>query len=166
MSTRRILLAVSTSRYSRALVGHAVDEAERQRADGHDVLLHVVNVVEDEDLDRVASSVGSEGFLGLGPQRDVLAALGAEHNRMAERRVDEVRAAAEARGVPVEVTTEEGQFGDVVLARAQATEADVILITRADRPFISRILFGSEADRVARLARKGGLGRVIIDEGA
>jgi nucleotide-binding universal stress UspA family protein len=165
MSTQRILLAVSTSRYSRALVTHAMDEAERQRADGHDVVLHVVNVVEDEDLDRVASSVGSEGFLGLGPQRDVLAALGAEHNRMAQRRVDEVRAAAEARDIPVEVDAVEGTFGDVVLARAQEIQADVILITRAERPFISRILFGSEADRVARLARKEGLGRVIIDEG-
>lgn len=164
MSARRILLGVSTSRYSTQLVSHTLDEAERLRADGHTVHLDVVNVAEDDDLDRVASSVGSEGFLGLGPQRDVLEALGKEHNRMAQRRVDEVRTQAEARGITVTVEVARGDFAEVVLRRAQDLGSDVILITRAERPFISRILFGSEADRVARLARRDGLARVIIDE--
>lgn len=164
MTTRRILLGVSTSRYSERLVSHTMEEADRLRAEGHDVRVDVVNVVEDEDLAQVASSVGSEGFLGLGPQRDVLEALGAEHNRMAQRRVDEVRAMAESRGIPVTVEEGRGKFAEVVLQRAQDLESDIILITRAERPFISRILFGSEADRVARLARRDGLGRVIIDE--
>lgn len=164
MSTRRILLGVSTSRYSTRLLSHTMDEADRLRAEGHTVSLHVVNVVEDKDLERVANSVGSEGFLGLGPQRDVLEALGKEHNRMAKRRVDEVREQAEARGIPVTVEEAHGSFAEVVLERAQELGSDVILITRAERPFISRILFGSEADRVARLARQDGLARVIIDE--
>ena len=164
MSARRILLGVSTSRYSTRLVTHTMDEADRLRSEGHDVSLHVVNVVEDEDLSRVASSVGSEGSLGLGPQRDVLEALGKEHNRMAKRRVDEVRAEAEDRGIAVTVEEARGNFAEVVLHRAQELGSDVILITRAERPFISRILFGSEADRVARLARRDGLARVIIDE--
>ena len=164
MSARRILLGVSTSRYSSRLLAHTMEEAERLRAEGHEVGIDVINVVEDEDLDKVASSVGSEGFLGLGPQRDVLEALGKEHNRMAQRRVDEVRALAEERGIPVTVEEARGSFAEVVLRRAQELGSDVILITRAERPFISRILFGSEADRVARLARRDGLARVIIDE--
>ena len=51
-----------------------------------------------------------------------------------------------------------------MLEYAQKLASDVILITRAERPFISRILFGSEADKVARLALRDGLGRVIIPE--
>ena len=164
MSAHRILLGVSTSRYSTRLLSHTMEEAERLKEDGHTVAIDVVNVIEDEDLHKVANSVGSEGFLGLGPQRDVLEALGKEHNRMAQRRVDEVRALAEERGITVTVEEVRGSFAEVVLERAQELGSDVILITRAERPFISRILFGSEADRVARLARRDGLARVIIDE--
>ena len=57
-----------------------------------------------------------------------------------------------------------GRFVDTVLEQAGKTHYETILITRADRPFVSRILFGSEADRVARLVKKEGLGHVIIDE--
>lgn len=164
MSIRRILLGVSTSRYSTRLLDHTLEEAERLRSEGHEVGIDVLNVIEDDDLARVASSVGSEGFLGLGPQRDVLEALGKEHNRMAQRRVEEVRALAEEHGIAITVEEAHGDFADEVLRRAQDLGSDVILITRAERPFISRILFGSEADRVARLARRGGFARVIIDE--
>lgn len=164
MSIRRILLGVSTSRYSTRLLDQTLDEARRLRAAGHEVVVDVLNVIEDEDLARVASSVGSEGFLGLGPQRDVLEALGKEHNRMAQRRVEEVRALAREHDIPLTEEEAHGSFADAVLERAQELGSDVILITRADRPFISRILFGSEADRVARLARRDGLARVIIDE--
>ena len=57
-----------------------------------------------------------------------------------------------------------GRFVEQVLNQAEQHSYTTILITRADRPFISRILFGSEADRVARMAKKEGLGHVLIDE--
>lgn len=161
---RRILLAVSTSRYSSRLVEQAMDEAARLQADGTAVVIDVLNITEGEELDRISRSVGDEGFLGLDPQRDVLDALGQEHDRMARRRVEQVRAAAAARGIPTQVITVDGRFADVVLEQAELLESDIILISRADRPFISRILFGSEADKVARLARRDGLGRVIIND--
>jgi nucleotide-binding universal stress UspA family protein len=164
VTTRRILLAVSTSRYSRHLVDTAVAEVEKARDEGHEVALDVLAIVETGDLERVSRSVGSEGFLGLGPQRDVLEALGREHDRMVRRRVEEVREAAAARDISVNVTEVQGTFVDTVIARAQELGSDVIVVTRADRPFISRILFGSDADKVARLAKRDGLGRVIIDE--
>ena len=75
-----------------------------------------------------------------------------------------MRAAAAAKGVTAEVTTVDGRFADVVLESAERLKSDIILISRADRPFISRILFGSEADKVARLARRDGLGKVIIND--
>ena len=58
----------------------------------------------------------------------------------------------------------DGRFADSVLQQAEALKSDIILISRADRPFISRILFGSDADKVARLARRDGLGKVIIND--
>lgn len=161
---RRILLAVSTSRYSSRLVDQAMAEATRLRDEGHDVVIDVLNVTERSDLEAIGRSVGDEGFLGLDPQRDVLAALGAEHDRMARRRVEQVRAAAAAAHIETQVITVDGRFADSVLQQAESLKSDIILISRADRPFISRILFGSDADKVARLARRDGLGKVIIND--
>jgi len=162
--TQRILLAVSTSRYSRHLVKTAVAEALRIREKGHDVRIDLLIVAERAELERVAQRVGDVGFLGLSPQKDVIEALGAEHDRMAHRMGTRVAEAAAEVGVPVERTEVDGAFAETVIQHAEALQSDLILLTRADRPFISRILFGSDADTVARLARKGGLGRVIIDE--
>jgi len=161
---RRVLLAVSTSRYSSRLVELAMSEADRMSKDGSAVVIDVLNITEGAELDRISRSVGDEGFLGLDPQKDVLEALGQEHDRMARRRVEQVRAAAAARGIETQVTTVDGRFADVVLEQAERLKSDIILISRADRPFISRILFGSEADKVARLARRDGLGKVIIND--
>lgn len=163
MSPRRILLAVSTTRYSQALVSHAMDEAARLAGPGDDVHIDVLYVIESDELERIGKMVGDEGFLGLSPQQDVLAALSAEHHRTATRRIEQVEAAAAERGIPVETTEVRGRFATEVIRRAESRDYEVILVTRADRPFISRFLFGSEADRVARLARQEGLGRVIID---
>ncbi|MBO84542.1 MAG: hypothetical protein CL927_04235 [Deltaproteobacteria bacterium] len=161
---RRILLAVSTSRYSRHLVATAIHEAKAFRDQGASVVLDLLIVQENEELERVSQRVGDVGFLGLSPQKDVLEALGEEHNRMARRMAQRVSEAAEAAGFAVERTEVRGTFAKTVLEFAQTKKSDLILLTRADRPFISRILFGSEADTVARHARRDGLGRVIIDE--
>jgi len=163
-TTRRILLAVSTSRYSVSLVATTMTEARRLRDAGDTVIIDVLYVIEEEALQRVASTVGDEGFLGLSPQQDVFKALAAEHDRTALKRVDEVQAAAAEDDIPVEVHKVTGRFDTCVLEFAEAHKAAVIFLTRADRPFISRFLFGSEADRVARLARKEGLAKVVIDE--
>lgn len=162
--TRQILLAVSTSRYSRHLVATTIQEALALRRDGDEVVIDLLIVQEQDELDRVGQRVGDVGFLGLSPQRDVLEALGQEHDRMARKMAQRVTDAATAEGFVVKRTEVQGAFVETVLARAQSHQSDLILLTRADRPFISRILFGSEADTVAKLARRDGLGRVIIDE--
>ena len=164
MSThRRILLAVSTSRYSAHLVASTMAEAQRLQAGGDTVSIEVLYVIEDEELKRVSTTVGDEGFLGLSQQQDIFEALAAEHDRTALRRVAEVEAAGAEAGIAVTVTKVKGRFDAAVLGHAEAHGADVIFLTRADRPFISRFLFGSEADRVARLARSQGLAKVVID---
>ncbi len=162
MSDKRILLAISTSRYSKHLVDLSITEATRLEGDRIDI--DVLYVQEEEDLARVGARVGDAGFLGLTTTKDLLDTLAAEHHRMAMRRVDEIRSAAEEHGFGVHLNEVKGRFVEQIQAQAKRNSYDTILITRADRPFISRILFGSEADRVARMARKEGLGHVIIDE--
>lgn len=162
--TRHILLALSTSRYSQHLVEHAIAEADAIREAGEQVVFHVLYVIEEEELERASHAVGEEGFLGIELQADVVEALARQHDLTARRRIEEVRAAAKERNIRVTVTQASGRFVDTVIAEAEKRPADIILVTRADRPWISRFLFGSECDRVARVARREGLGRVIIDE--
>jgi len=165
MSDIRILLAVSTSRYSRALVDLAMSEAEKLSDSGtKSVAIDVLYILEGEDLLHISHQVGDQGFLGLSTTADVISTLGAEHHRMALLRIDEVKEAAATKGTPVTVVEVEGRFVESVLKQAGEASYETILITRADRPFVSRILFGSEADRVARMVKKEGLGHVIIDD--
>lgn len=141
-----------------------MEEADTLRTAGHEVEIDVLTVIEADALALASASVGDSGLLGLEAQETLLATLGAEHDRMARRRVRQVRKAAQKRSIPVVLHSETGSFADLVLAKADELHAAVILISRAERPFISRILFGSEADKVARLARRDGLGRVVIHE--
>jgi len=156
----KILLALSTSRYSAHLVERALEEATQHQ----DVLLHVLYVIEQDELNSVLKKVSGEGFLGTSVQQDILESLYAEHHRVAMQRIDEVRQVAEARKYQLVVKETSGNFSKEVISYAEEHPSDVIYLTRDDRPFISRFLFGSEADRVARLAKRDGLGRVVIDE--
>lgn len=163
MNEQRILLAVSTSRYSEHLVKATMDEALRLSTEG-DIAIDVLYVLEEEDLANLSKRVGDQGFLGLSTTADLMETLVEEHHRMALLRIDEVHRAAGALELEVRVDEVRGRFVDCVLERAALCSYATILITRADRPFVSRILFGSEADRVARMVQRDGLGHVIIDE--
>lgn len=164
MMTHRLLLALSTSRYSRHLVEHALDEAKVLLRAGDAVHIDVLYVIEEAELARVGRIIGEAGFLGQSPKDEIVEALGAEHHRTALRRVAEIRERAAALGVQVDFIEVTDDFVAAVIGQAESVAYDVILITRADRPFISRLLFGSESDRVARLVRQENLGRLIIDE--
>ena len=164
-SVTKILLAISTSRYSQNLVFQVMEEAKSGIEQGVQVQIDVLYVIEEEELKKVSDQIGSQAFWGPSIQKDVVEALGNEHHRMALQRIAEVQ--KEAREIDCEVNTFEvkGKFSTAVIKHAENHPCDVIFITRDDRPFISRVLFGSEADRVARLAKKKeGFGRVIIDQ--
>ena len=57
----------------------------------------------------------------------------------------------------------EGNYKDEASKAALEGDVDLVFMTRADKPFITRFLFGSEAETVARLVREGG-GRVVIND--
>lgn len=164
MNPFRILLALSTSRYSERLISKSIDEAQLQVQAGRTVQLDVLYIIEDDELNRISNQVGQDGFLGASVQKDVLEALGAAHHRTALAHISSVRKQAETAGIDVQVTEAHGHFSKAVIEYAEQRHCDVILLVRDDRPFISRLLFGSEADKIARLAKRDGLGRVVIEE--
>ena len=164
MKKSKILLAISTSRYSQKLVKHAIDEASSFHQNGYTVEIEVLYVIEEDELKKISVQIGSQAFWGSLVKNDVVEALGEEHHRMAMQRIEEIKAAAAKSNFSVAVFEVKGKFSSSVIRHAEVHNCDVILLTRDDRPFISRVLFGSEVDRVARLARKESIGKVIIDE--
>lgn len=154
-------LILSTSRYSRHLLDRIFSDAAEIVGE---VELQVLYVIETDQLTKIAQQVGGSGFLGSGVQKDVFDSLQAEHHRMALQRIAEVKERGARANYSVVVEEASGNFMDEVLRFAEQQSCDVIYLTREDKPFISRFLFGSEADKIARLVKQEGFGEVIIDQ--
>jgi len=159
---KRILIAFSTTRYHRDLMGQALDEGGALREKGDSVQFDLLYVLENQKLDEVIRSVGEDAFLGSGPQSQVLDTLAKEHHRMARKRIGEAADKARTEGFEVRVIEVEGDYAERVQEAASKQEIDILYLTRADRPFISRFLFGSECEKVARMVRNEGVGTVVI----
>lgn len=158
---KRVLLILSTTRYAKASLDGALDEAKALKDAGQDVALHVLYIRETDELAQVKSTVDGDAFLGQGPQAQIIESLEKQHHATAVRRIDRGRRGAEELGVPFSASEVQGDYQK--LAQAEADKHDVVYLCRADRPFISRLLFGSETDSVARLVRKKG-GKVVVND--
>jgi nucleotide-binding universal stress UspA family protein len=159
-----VLLAIATSRYTTALVARTIDEALALAATGRPTRIEVLYVDEDEGVRRAADTLKSDGFLGLDPQATTLSALAEHHKRLAQDRIREVRARVQPHGIAVQVEEVAGEFGPILEARARQAHYDVILLTRPRRPFLTRLLLGSEADEIARLGLDEPDQRVVVGE--
>jgi len=160
ISMNKLGLVLSTSRYSR----HLIDRIFSDISDSKEALsIEVLYVIESDQLEEISKQVGGSGFLGAGLQQDVLESLQAEHHRMALERISEVRQRAKERSIVMKLTEVQGNFMNSVLNFAEQKQCAAIYLTREDKPFISRFLFGSEADKIAKLVKKEGLGTVVID---
>ena len=162
VSSYRILVVMGTTRWSRALTEHAIEEAAAADARGETVELDVLYIIEQEDLDRVYRSVGDSGFLGVRPQSEITSLLLQEHLRVAAKRIEEARRAVEERGFHSTERHVTGSYEAEVRMATSTGNYDVIFLSRSDQPFLSRFFFGSETDRVARWVRAEGYGKVVV----
>lgn len=159
---KRVLLILSTTRYAKASLDGALEEASRIAAGEGSAALHILYIRETEELARVKDSVDDRAFLGAGPQDNILESLEQQHHATAMRRIDRARRGAEdLAGVAFSADEVQGDY--TKLARKHAADYDVVYLCRADRPFVSRLLFGSETDAVARLVRSEG-GKVVVND--
>ena len=161
---KRILLVLATTRYSHASVTHALQEAAKLQTDGP-VELQVLYIIETAELAKVRASIDEDGWLGAQPQRQVIDTLARQHHRTARRRIQQARKQAREQGLEITVDELEGDYVDLASKAALERDVDVVFMTRADKPFITRFLFGSDAEKVARLVRDSG-GRVVIVDSA
>ncbi len=159
----RILLVLSTTRYSKRSLELAVDEAREACSQGP-VQLSLLYIRETAAMAQVSASVDGQGFLGLEPQDEILHSLEQQHHATALRRIARFqRLAGELPGVELSCEEVQGDFVELARKRALEGEVDVVFLTRADKPFVSRLLFGNETDKVARLVRQRG-GKVVVSD--
>jgi nucleotide-binding universal stress UspA family protein len=160
-----VLIVMSTTRWSKRMheLGlHEVQEAaKRQQA----ATLDVLYVVEQDEIDRAARSVGASGFLGRDVQDELVGTLLAEHERVAERRKARVRKALEDLGCESAWTQVVGDYEGQVHEAVSAGHYDVVILVQSQLSFLERLFHGSEDDRVARWVRAEGHTRVVVEPG-
>lgn len=160
----RVLVVMSTTRWSKRMSELGLQEVQAAAGRGLAVELHVLYVVEQEEVDRAARSVGETGFLGRAVQEDLIQTLLAEHERVAERRRERVEHAVEALGCTTSWTRVVGDYEQQVHEAVTAGHYDVVILVQSRRSFVERLFYGSEDDRVARWVRAEGGAEVKIAE--
>lgn len=161
----RVLVVMSTTRWSRRMHELGLNEVREAASRGQQAALDVLYVVEQDEIDRAARSVGASGFLGRDVQEDLVETLLAEHERVAERRQARVRKALEDLGCATRWTQVVGDYEDQVHQAVSAAEYDVVILVQSQRSFLERLFHGSEDDRVAKWVRAEGHTRVVVEPG-
>lgn len=163
-ATHRVLVVMSTTRWSKRMNELGLREVETAAAGGQAVELDVLYVVEQDEIDRVARSVGQSGFLGRDVQDELVQTLLAEHSRVAERRRERVRKSIDTIGCKGTWTQVVGDYEAQVHQAVNASHYDVVILVQSRLSFLERLFHGSEDDRVARWVRTEGGTRVLLEE--
>lgn len=146
----RVLVAAATTRWNADAVRRGVGALAEASAQGQDAELVLVYVLETPQLMRNYRRTNRSRYLGKGQHDAVVERLREEHRRLADERLGQAERIAEDGGLQPEIRRCEGRYSEVVLA-AQSDEAfDAVIVTRADRSGLSRLLFGSEVRRLMR----------------
>jgi nucleotide-binding universal stress UspA family protein len=142
-----ILLALSTTRESKHGVEYALSRAAE--ADAELVSLFVV------DRNIAASLFGQlmdAGFVGEKVGRDLEGTILEDYAARGRRRLEAIASAAGERGIRLRTELVEGSFAEETLRTMEEVGADLIILMRAERSQLSRLLFGSAVNQVRELA--------------
>lgn len=168
MEPFRILIVLSTTRWSRHLGEVAVREATDAMKAGRNVRIDALYVVEQDDINHMVHRAGDKGFLSDAAQDTLVSTLLSEHDRVAQRRRQ--RLADAAKDVDAAITWDQvkGDYETEVRRAVQKSPHDVIVLVQSKRTFLERLFQPAdcaEDDRVARWAKDESGTRVLIEEG-
>ncbi|MFN7143272.1 MAG: universal stress protein [Myxococcota bacterium] len=161
----RILVVMSTTRWSRRLGEVALREVNAATAAGRPAELDVLYVVEQAEIDRAGRAVGDSGFLGPDTQEGLVKTLLEEHRRVAARRQARVRKAVETLTCRTSWHEVTGDYEEEVRRAVADEHYDVVVLVQSRLSFLERLFYGSEDDRVAKWVRDATGSRVLVEEG-
>jgi nucleotide-binding universal stress UspA family protein len=142
----QIVVALDGSPAAERVLEHA--EALATAFGSHITLLHATLSAE---MVLAQASAGDTGAGQVAPALDPDPVLEADHQTAANY-VNGVAARLRQRGLTVEVETPEGPADNLIVERAHALGAQLILMTTHGRGGLGRVVFGSTADAVMRHA--------------
>lgn len=152
---KRILLLVSPSRISST----CIDRAFRAAAEP-DTELTVVFILDTTMTEDVRARLKDLGFLGKLPSSRLLSELRGEQERQGREELARIEREAERLGVRLTTKLVVGDFLSESLEVADTEAADVIFVARRERPRLSRLIGGSDAEDL----RDSAPCRVVIHE--
>lgn len=168
MEPFRILIVLSTTRWSRHLGEVAVREGADAIKAGRRIQIDVVYIVEQEEINRMVHRTGDQGFLSDTTQENLVNTLLAEHDRVAQRR--RRRLSDATKNICDDIAWEQikGDYEAEVRRAVQKSPHDIIVLVQSKRGFLGRLFQPTdcaEDDRVARWAKEESGTRVLIEEG-
>ena len=162
MKEKKFLIVVSLSRHSKLLIERVKEEIESVQEQNAVVSMRILFFLERSELKKISRSISDQGFLGENLRKGVIQSLVQEQQRLADQYIHNLVQLAESHKVPVEVHKEEGDFVKRILHHVQEQSFDLIFLTKDDRPFISRFLFGSQIDRAVQRISKEGATPILV----
>lgn len=168
MEPYRILIVLSTTRWSKHLGEVAVREAKDAMANGCSVQIDALYVVEQDEINHLVHRAGDKGFLSDTAQDTLVSTLLSEHDRVAQRRRQRLTDATKNICAEIAWQQVKGDYEAEVRRAVQKSPHDVIVLVQSKRTFLERLFQPAdcaEDDRVARWARDESGTRVLIEEG-
>lgn len=168
MAPFRILIILSTTRWSRRLGAAAVREAKAAKGAGRSVVIDVVYVMEQDEIARLVNNAGDKGFLSDDVEKGLASTLLSEQERVAMRRRDRLVEAVKSIEASVTWNQVAGDYEAEVRRFVRKSPHDLIVLVQPKRSFLSRLLEradSAEDDRVVRWARDETTTRLVIEEG-
>lgn len=152
----KIMLLLSFLRRSPKCIDLALRIAAERKAE-----LIVLFVLDAEVPHAVTRKLTESGWLGGKPSEQFLQALTQEYQEQAQTKIQEVEAAAAAKGIRVRSYSRQGNLVEEALAILEHEKIDLVIVTRRKRSRLSRFLFGSA---VADLMQRAPCPVQVIDE--
>ncbi|HMB68007.1 MAG TPA: universal stress protein [bacterium] len=143
----KCLVALTAFRFS---PGFATAALESARDRSEDVVLCLVR--ERAKSDAMADRLADSGFLAERMLHDLQETMATEYRARGLEYLRELAEEAARLGIRVDTMEVEGAFPECIAQVAREVGAGRIVVTRLERPTLARVFFGSEVDRLTKLA--------------
>lgn len=137
------LFALSTTEVAPEVINHVVKFAATKKAK-----LVTLFVIDESVPQTVFQRLTDIGFIGEKPSEELEKAVNLEYQRQAKQLLAEVKKVCAQQGVTCATKLAPGSFTETVLQEVAAFAADLLILIRERRSFLSRLLATSAVETI------------------